>query len=50
MGSASETEYHLLLSQDLKLLDTSDYEQLADRVVEVKRILSGLIEKLRADR
>ena len=50
MGSVSETEYHLLLSHDLKLLDTSDYEQLVDRVVEVKRMLSGLIEKLRADR
>ncbi len=50
MGSASETEYHLLVAKDLSFLPTSDHERLAVSVQEVKRMLSGLIRKLRADR
>jgi len=48
-GSASEVEYQLLLSNDLELLDKDSYHELADRVVEVKRMLTSLIQKLRAD-
>lgn len=50
MGSASELEYHLLLSHDLKMLKTPEYDQLASAVTEVKRMLTGLIKKLKADR
>ncbi len=49
MGSASELEYHLLLSHDLKLLKAMDYEQLSSAVIEVKRMLTGLIKTLKAD-
>lgn len=49
-GSASELEYHLLLSHDLGLLQVSDYETLAGEVVEVKRMLTSFIQKLTADR
>ena len=50
MGSASELEYHLLLARDLKLLQPADYDQLAPRAIEVKRMLAGLLQKLNADR
>jgi four helix bundle protein len=50
MGSASETEYRLLLARDLKLLKSKDYEELAERTVDLKRMLSGLLLKLKADR
>jgi four helix bundle protein len=50
MGSASELEYHLFLSYDLKFLSGSVYEQLRMEVTEVKRMLMALIKKLRADR
>ena len=50
MGSASELEYHLLLSRDLKLIKSKDYEELAQRTIEVKRMLTALIQKLNADR
>ena len=50
MGSASELEYHLLLARDLNLIPPDDYEDLAQRTVEVKRMLSGLFQKLSADR
>ena len=48
MGSASELEYHLLLAHDLKLITDPLYEPLAKQVIDVKRMLSVLINKLRA--
>jgi four helix bundle protein len=50
MGSASELEYHLLLARDLKLIKPADYEQLAPRATELKRMLTALRQKLTADR
>jgi four helix bundle protein len=49
MGSASETEYHLLLAKDLGLLSASEYDPMAGSVEEVKRMLTALIRKLRAE-
>lgn len=49
MGSASELEYHLLLSHDLKLLSDLQYERLSGELIEVKRMLASLIQKLRAE-
>jgi four helix bundle protein len=49
MGSASELEYHLLLAHDLMFLKTSNYEKLNGEVSEIKRMLSSLIQKLKAD-
>jgi four helix bundle protein len=48
-GSASEVEYHLLLARDLELLKTVDCQRLSEEVVEVKRMLAALMQKLRAD-
>ena len=39
-GSASELEYHLLMAGDLKLIKTPDYEGMAERVIELKRMLT----------
>ena len=50
MGSASELDYHLLLARDLTLLNVPDYADLARQTTEVKRMLTGLIQKLTADR
>jgi four helix bundle protein len=47
---ASELQYHLLLARDLKLLQADSYAQISERVVELKRMLTGLIQKLNADR
>jgi len=47
MGSASELEYHILLSHDLKIIETSNYEELANEVVEIKKMLASFIKKLR---
>ena len=50
MGSASELEYHLLLARDLGLLKEPDYEALAGRTTEAKRMLATFIQKLKANR
>jgi four helix bundle protein len=50
MGSASELDYHLLLASDLKLINGKDYTELARQTSEVKRMLTGLLQKLIADR
>ena len=47
MGSASELEYHLVLARDLGFLNTKDYRQLEQDVVEVKRMLAALINAIR---
>jgi four helix bundle protein len=49
MGSASELEYQLLLGRDLGLIASEQYEQLACNVIEVRRMLTSLIQRLKAD-
>ena len=50
MGSASELEYLVLLVRDLQLLKAEDHDQLTSSVTEIKRMLTALIQKLKADR
>jgi four helix bundle protein len=50
MGLASELEYHLLLARDLKLIEAADHQRLTQGATEVKRMLSGLLQTLKADR
>jgi len=46
MGSASELEYQLLLAADLEYLNERDSPGLSTDVIEVKRMLGGLIREL----
>lgn len=47
MGSASELEYHLLLSRDLGFLTNCDYERLSNEVGEIKRMLRSFVAKIK---
>jgi four helix bundle protein len=47
MGSASELEYHLLLARDLGLLAPQPYQDIQEQLGSVKRMLSGLLKRLR---
>jgi four helix bundle protein len=47
LGSASELEYQLLLARDLGYLNLTDYDEAAGEIVEVKRMLGGLITRLK---
>ncbi len=48
MGSASEVEYQILLANDLKYLQSDVFNNLSIKIIEVKKMLSSLIKKLRA--
>jgi len=48
MGSACELEYHLLLARDLGMLVIDRHKQLATDLAEVKRMLTSLIQKVKA--
>ena len=50
MGSASELEYHLILSRDLGYLTSEEHKQLNEDTTEVKRMLTSFIQTLKANR
>jgi four helix bundle protein len=47
LGSASETLYHLLVARDIGLIEPERHDEFSNRAVEVRRMLSGLIERVR---
>lgn len=49
LGSASELEYHIILSTDLCYLNKSVSQHLFKQVTDVKRMLTSLIQKLTAE-
>jgi four helix bundle protein len=49
-GSASELDYHLLLSRDLEFLSSVDCDALAKDLGELRRMLTSLIVKVDMER
>ncbi len=47
-GSASELEYHFLLSRDLSILSVAEHRKLEIMVDEVRRMLASLIRRVAA--
>jgi four helix bundle protein len=50
MGSACELEYYLLLALDLELIPEKDYKQINNDLIEIKKMLTVFIQKLRKNR
>ena len=48
LGSASELEYHLTAAHEVEAMSTVDFQRLLKQVVEVRRMLHGLIRRLEA--
>lgn len=48
-GSACEVEYLLFLANDLNYISLSDHEKRNGDLIEIKKMLSALISKLRAN-
>ena len=48
MGSACETEYYLILSKDLAFISEEDFKLILEKIIEVKKMLSKFIIKLRS--
>jgi len=49
MRSACELDYQLLLARDLTFIPPEEYRPLQGQIAEVKRIVNGLIRRVRAD-
>ena len=49
-GSASELDYHLLLARDLSFLEDADYKRLTRTLLELRKMLTSLLQKVDADR
>jgi four helix bundle protein len=49
MGFACALENYLLLARDIGLMNDLDYERVEPDVIEVKKMLAGLIRKLQGD-
>ena len=47
MGSAAELECHLLICKDLRMIADSDYRQSEVKTVQIKRMLTSLIDRVR---
>lgn len=48
LGSACELDYHVQLARDLEYLDRAAADNLAAEIMEVRRMLGGFIQKLKA--
>ncbi len=46
INSATELEYHLTVARDLDLLSRSDFLGLVDQLIEVRKMIYGLINYL----
>ncbi len=46
-GSLSETQYHLMLAKDLKIISIEDFDELISESDEIGRMISGLISYLK---
>jgi four helix bundle protein len=49
MGSASELEYFLLLARDLHYLSPQKYGGIVADVIEMRRMLNGLLSKVQGE-
>ena len=49
-GSANELEYHLLLCRDIGLLDAEEHADFNHRLVELRKMLAGLINRVTQQR
>ena len=48
LGSATELEYHIIVARDVGAIADEDATSLLSHVVEIKKMLRGLIDRLSA--
>ena len=48
MGSSFELRCQLLIARDLGYIDSNQYQLFESKILEVNRMLGGLLKKLRA--
>jgi four helix bundle protein len=46
LNSGCELEYHLIVARDIRAISDSDADRLLNQVIEVRRMIHGLLRKL----
>ncbi len=46
LHSSSELEYHLVVARDIKAISLNDFKSLFDQLIEVRKMLYGLIKSI----
>ena len=46
LASATELEYHLIVGNDIGAIEQQDFQSLLDEVVDTKKMLTGLLNRL----
>ena len=49
-GSGSELDYHFLLARDLGFFEEMDYRRLAGELLQLRKMLTALLQKVQGDR
>jgi four helix bundle protein len=49
LSSASELEYHLIIARDLSLVRQTDFVSLVTQVIEVRRMIHGLLNRMKSN-
>ena len=49
LGSSAELETQIMISYELKYIDKEEYESLINKLVEIIKMLKGLLRSLRED-
>lgn len=50
LASATEFEYHLLVASDIVAIGQNDFGQLMGEVIDVKKMLTGLLNRVEAEK
>lgn len=48
LNSSSELEYHLVVARDIRAITLNDFRSLTDQLIEVRKMLRGLLNRIRA--
>jgi four helix bundle protein len=46
LNSSSELQYHLIVARDIEAIRLSDFRSLLDQLIEVRKMLRGLIKRV----
>lgn len=49
-ASATEFEYHLIIASDIEAITENDFQSLLGQVIDVKKMLTGLLDRVEAEK
>jgi len=50
LNSTSELEYHLVVARDIRVITLNDFSSLSAQLIEVRKMLHGLVKRINSPR